>query len=65
MVARSVLAIVVALIGLNGVSSHVFAAQQAALPKEIDREGWRAVGPDSFRVVPDGRADRRPRRRTR
>jgi sulfatase modifying factor 1 len=35
MVARSVLAIVVALIGLNGVSSHVFAAQQAALPKEI------------------------------
>ena len=35
MVARSVLAIVVALIGLNGVSSHAFAAQQAALPKEI------------------------------
>ncbi|MBP7362986.1 MAG: formylglycine-generating enzyme family protein, partial [Nitrospira sp.] len=34
MVARSVLAIVVALIGLN-VSSHAFAAQQAALPKEI------------------------------
>mgnify|MGYP003477833165 CR=1 FL=1 len=35
MVARSVLAIVVALIGLNGVSLHAFAAQQAALPKEI------------------------------
>ena len=35
MLARSVLAIVVALIGLNGTGSHAFATEPAALPKEI------------------------------
>ena len=35
MLVRSVLAVVVALIGFNGTGSHALAAEPAALPKEI------------------------------
>ena len=35
MLARSVLAFVIALIGLNGTGSHALAAEQTAHPKEI------------------------------